>query len=79
MHVSFPQTDKPYYFPELEFWNFDIFKGSNQVTQGPEGVLKAQIRLHFAIWAFRVASGPYLIWFEPFKISQIQNSSSGKY
>ena len=29
---SFPQTDELYYFPELEFWNFEIFKGSNDVT-----------------------------------------------
>ena len=28
MHLSFPQTDEPYYFPELEFWiwEFEIFQ-----------------------------------------------------
>ena len=49
MHLLFPQTDEPYYFPKLEFIDFEIFKGSNHVTQGPEVILKAQIRLHFAI------------------------------
>ena len=78
MHLSFPQKHKPYYFPELEFWNFEIFKGSNHVTQGPEVALKAQIRLHFAVLAFRPPLVSYLTWFEPFEILEIQNSSSGK-
>jgi hypothetical protein len=49
MHLSFPQTDEPYFFPELEFCNFDISKGSNHVIQWPEVALKAQIRLDFAV------------------------------
>ena len=28
---------------------------------------------HFAIWAFRAASGPYVTIFEPFGINQFQN------
>ena len=28
---AFPQTDEPYYFPELEFWICDILKGSDYV------------------------------------------------
>ena len=42
MNLSFPQTDKPHYFPELEFWIFEILKGSNfcpirawSVSDGP--------------------------------------------
>jgi hypothetical protein len=31
MHLSFLQTDKPYYIPELEFWFFPIINGSNHV------------------------------------------------
>ena len=31
MHLSFPQTEKPYYFPEIEFWIWDILKDSNQI------------------------------------------------
>ena len=73
MHMSFPQTDKPYYFPELE-----IFKGSNHVKKGPEVALKDHLRLHFAIWAFKATSCSYLTWFEPFRISDIQNLSPGK-
>ena len=41
MHMSFPQTDKP----ELEFRNFENFKGSNHVKNGPEVALKDHIRL----------------------------------
>ena len=33
MHLSFPQTDKLYYFPELEFWICDII-----------GLISCQIR-----------------------------------
>ena len=29
--LSFPQTDKPHYFPEFEFCNCEILKGSNHV------------------------------------------------
>ena len=77
--MSFPQTNKPYYFPEHVFWNFEIVKDSNHVKKGPEVALKDHIRFHFAIWAFRATSGSYLTWFEPFRISQIQNLSPGKY
>ena len=45
MYLSFPQTDKRYYFPKHEFWNFEIFKGSNHVSQGPEVDLKTQLGL----------------------------------
>ena len=60
MHLPSPQADEPYYFPELEFCNCEILKCSNHVTQGPEVAVTAQIRLNFAISAFRVASGSYL-------------------
>ena len=43
MHLSFPQTDEPFYFPELEFCICDILKGSNHVKEEPEATLKAQI------------------------------------
>ena len=52
MHLSFPQTDEPYYFPELEFWIYDISKGSNHVIIRVWS-LKAQTRLHFAIWTLQ--------------------------
>ena len=47
VHLFYPQTDKPNYFPELEFWNC-VNLNSNHVSEGPEAALKAQIRLHFA-------------------------------
>ena len=72
MNLSFPQTDEPYYFPVLEFWNWEILNGSNPVIKGPEVALKAQIRLYFAIWAFRAASGIYLTWFEPLKYRKLK-------
>ena len=78
MHLSFPQTDKPYYFPGLEFWNCDILKGSNHVKEEPEVALKAHIAKLSLIWAFKTTSGPHVTWFEPFKISHFQNSSPGK-
>ena len=31
LYLSFPQTDEPNYFPELEFWIRDILKESNHV------------------------------------------------
>ena len=72
LHLAFPQTVEPCYFLELEFWNCKILKGSNHAILGPEVVLKVQIRLNFAIWAFRATSGSYLTWFEPFEISHFQ-------
>ena len=36
-------------------------------------ILWARMTLHFAIWAFRAASGPFETWFEPFKMTQFQN------
>ena len=78
MYLSFPQTDKPYHFPELEFWICDILKGSNNVKSAPELALKAQIAKWSLICAFRATSDSYVTWFEPFKIAQFQNSSLGK-
>ena len=43
LHLSFPQTDKPYYFPELKFQIHDILKGSNHVKLEPKAALKAHI------------------------------------
>ena len=31
IHLSFPQTDEPHYFPELEFCICDTLKGSHHV------------------------------------------------
>ena len=79
IHLSFPQTDEPYYFPKLEFWIRDILNDSNSVNYKPESGIKAQKVKWSPIWAFRATSGTYMTWFESFKISQFQNSSSGKY
>ena len=43
MYLSFPQTDKPYYFPELKFQIYDILKGSNHVKLEPKAALQAHI------------------------------------
>ena len=47
MHLSFPQTDKLYYFPELKFQIYDISKDSNHVKLEPKDALKA----HIAKWS----------------------------
>ena len=83
IHLSFSQTDnsltdKPHCFPEHEIWNCEIWKGPNHVIKVQEVDLKAQIRLHFTIWAFRATSGSYLTYLSPliylkFKIQAQEN------
>ena len=61
---------------KFEFWSWEISKDFERLKschiKGSEMSLEAQIRLHFAILAFRATSSCYLRWVEPSKISQIQ-------
>ena len=44
VNLSFLQTHKPNYFPELNLEFLFILNGSNHVKLGPEAALNAQIR-----------------------------------
>ena len=69
MRLSFLQTDKSNYFPELEFWY--IFFHSKWLKSCQ---INKNLKLYSFIWscsdvffwAFRAASCPYLTWFDPF-------------
>ena len=38
-----------------------------------KGLKSCHMRLHFAIWTIKTPSNPYVTWFEPFQVTQIQN------
>ena len=81
IYLSFPQTDKPDYFPELGLWNFKISKGSNHVKKGTEVPLKARLGLHLATYSNPSKINQTLIWpdlspleYQKFKIQAQENN-----
>ena len=67
MHLSFLQTGKPNYFPELKFWILFPSKWLKSCQ-------KRTLSCSNAFWAFRAASCPYLKWLEPFGMKKKSKS-----